>query len=65
MKMKSPNEIKVFDSAFTSMSFPTQQIVGQLLRDGPPKGGDKILLKFMDCAYQNNSDEPMIVVCML
>ena len=55
MKMKSLNEIKVFDSAFTSMSFPTQQVVCQLLRDGPPKRGDKIL--FMDCAYQNNSDD--------
>ena len=29
----------------------------QLLRDGPPKCGDKILLKFMDYAYQNNSDD--------
>ena len=57
MKLKSANEIKIFDSAFTSMSFPTQQVVCQLLRDGPPKRGDKILLKFMDCAYQNNSDD--------
>ena len=55
--MKSLKEIKIFDSAFTSMSFPTQQEVCQLLRDGPPKRGDKILLKFMDCAYQNNSDD--------
>ena len=37
MKMKSLNEIKIFDSAFTSMSFPTQEVVCQLLRDGPPK----------------------------
>ena len=57
MKMKSLNEIKIFDSAFTNMSFPTQQVVCQLLRDGPPKRGDKILLKFMDFAYQNNSDD--------
>ena len=57
MKLKSANEIKMFDSALTSMSFPTQQVVCQLLRDGPPKRGDKILLKFMDCAYQNNSDD--------
>ena len=57
MKLKSANEIKIFDLAFTSMSFPTQQVVCQLLRDGPPKRGDKILLKFMDCAYQNNSDD--------
>ena len=57
MKMKSLNEIKIFDSAFTSMSLPTQQVVCQLLRDGPPKHGDKILLKFMDCVYQNNSDD--------
>ena len=55
MKMKSLNEIKIFDSAFTSMSFPTQQVVCQLLRDGPPKRGYKILSKFIDCAYQNNS----------
>ena len=27
------------------------------MRDGPSKRGDKILLKFMDCAYQNNSDD--------
>ena len=39
------------------MSFPSQQVVCQLFRDGPPKCGDKILLKFMDCAYQNNSDD--------
>ena len=39
------------------MSFPTQQVVCQLLRDGPPKRGDRILLKFMDCTYQNNSDD--------
>ena len=39
------------------MSFSTQHVVCQLLRDGPPKRGDKILLKFMDCAYQNNSDD--------
>ena len=57
MKLESANEIKNFDSAFTSMSFPTQQVVCQLLRDGPPKRCDKILLKFMDCAYQNNSDD--------
>ena len=59
MKIKSPNEIKIFDSAFTSscMIFPTQQVVDQLLRDGPPKRGDEILLKSMDCAYQNNSDD--------
>ena len=57
MKLKSVNDIKIFDSAFTSMSFPTQQVVCQLLRDGPPKRGDKILLKFMDRAYQNNSDD--------
>ena len=57
MKVKSSNEIKIYDSAFTSMSFPTQQVVCQLLRDGPPKRNDKILLKFMDCAYQNNSDD--------
>ena len=36
------------------MSFPTQQVV-TLLRDGPPKRGDKIILKLMDCEYQNNS----------
>ena len=57
MKVKSSNEIKIYDSAFTSMSFPTQQVVCQLLRDGPPKRNDKILLKFMDCAYQNNSGD--------
>ena len=39
MKMKSYNEIKIFDSVFTSMSFPTQQVVCQLLRDGPLKRG--------------------------
>ena len=58
--MKSANEIKFFYSPFTSMSFPTQQVVTvvcQLLRDGPPKCGDKILLKVMDCSYQNNSNE--------
>ena len=55
MKMKSLNEIKIFDSAFTSMSFLTQRVVCQLLKDGPPKRGYKILLKFIDCAYQNNS----------
>ena len=57
MKLKSANEIKIFDSAFTSMSSPTQQEVCQLLRDGSPKSGDEILLQFMDCAYQNNSDD--------
>ena len=39
------------------MSFPTQHVVCQLLRDGPPKRGDKIPLNFMDCAYQNNNDD--------
>ena len=57
MKLKSVNGMKIFESAFTSMSFPTQQVVCQLLRDGPPKCGHNILLKFMDCAYQNNSDD--------
>ena len=39
------------------MTFPEQQVVCQLLRDGPHiKRNDKILLKFMDCVYQNNSD---------
>ena len=60
MKVKQASEIKIFDSAFTmftSMSFPTQQVVCQLSRDVSPKWGDKILLKFMDCAYQNNSDD--------
>ena len=55
--MKLNLQMEFFDSAFTSMSFPTQQVVCQLLRDGPPKGGDKIILKFMDCAYQSNSDD--------
>ena len=40
IKVKSASEIKIFDSAFTSMSFPTQQAVCQLLRDGPPKSDD-------------------------
>ena len=58
MKLQFANEIKKKnDSAFTCMSCPTQQVVCQLLREGPPKRGDKILLKFMDCAYQNNSDD--------
>ena len=34
-----------------------QKVVCQLLRDGPPKRGDKVLLKCMDCSYQNNSDD--------
>ena len=57
MKLKFANEIKQNDSAFTSMSCPIQQVVCELLRDGPPKRGDKMLLKFMNCAYQNNSDD--------
>ena len=39
------------------MSFPTHQVVCQLLRSGPPKRNDKILLKFMDCTFQSNSDD--------
>ena len=39
------------------MSFPSQQVVSLLLRDGPPNRGDKKLSLFMDCAYQNNSDD--------
>ena len=39
------------------MSFPTQQVVCQLLRKGPSKRNDKIFLKFMDCAFQSNSDD--------
>ena len=44
MKLKSANKIEILNSAFTSMSFPTQKVVCQLLRDGPPMRVDKILL---------------------
>ena len=42
-------------TTFTSMSVPTQQVVCQLLRDCPPIRNGQILLKFIDCAFENNS----------
>ena len=57
LNVKPTSDIKIYDAAFTSRSFPTQHVVCQLLRHGSPKRGDKILLKFMDCVYQNSSDD--------
>ena len=50
---RNGSEVKVHDSSFTSISFPVQQSICNIMRRGtPPKRSDVIKVLFTDVSWQ-------------
>ena len=55
---RNGSEVKVHDSSFTSVSFPVQQSICNIMRRGtPPKRSDVIKVLFTDVSWQPNPND--------